>query len=68
MKKTANVLTFIIIAGFIGTWECGNMDFKTLLFNVGITLSILFIFHILRIISKITKIIRKQRRINVKIS
>lgn len=68
MKKTANVLAFIIITGFIGTWECGNMDFKTLLLNVGITLSILFTFHLFRIIFKIIKIIRKTRRMHVKIS
>ncbi len=68
MKKTANVMAFIIITGFIGAWECGNMDFKNLLLNSGITLSILFLFHILRIILKIIKILRKPKRINVKIS
>jgi len=68
MKKTANVLAFIVIIGFIGAWECGNTDFKTLLLNTGITLTILFTFHTLRIISKIIKIIRKPKGVNVKIS
>lgn len=68
MKKAANILTFIVIIGFVGTWECGEIDFKTLLLNVGTTLCVLFTFHLLRIISKIIQRIKKPKRINVKIS
>ncbi|MEE1043467.1 MAG: hypothetical protein UH854_05835 [Clostridia bacterium] len=68
MKKTANIITFIIIIGFVGSWECGNSDFKTLLFNTGITLSLLLSFHTLRIIFEIIKILKRPKRINVKIS
>lgn len=68
MKKMANIITFIIIIGFVGSWECGNSDFKVLLLNTGVTLSILLSFHTLRIIFEIIKIIKRPKRINVKIS
>ena len=68
MKKLANVITFIVIMGFIGSWECGNTDFKTLLLNTGGTLTVLLTFHTLRIISKIIKILKRTKGINVKIS
>lgn len=68
MKKMANIITFIIIIGFVGSWECGNSDFKTLLLHTGVTLSILLSFHTLRIIFEIIKIIKRTKRINVKIS
>ena len=62
MKKTVNVLAFILIIGFIGAWDCGNCDFKTLLFNVGVTLCILFIYHFLRMCFYTSKAIRRARR------
>lgn len=62
MKKLINTLAFIIIIGFAGAWECGSYDFKTLLLYSGITLSVLFGFHFLRISFCIIKMICKARR------
>ncbi len=62
MKKIINFLAFVVIVGFVGAWENGSSDFKSLLLNVGITLSTLFIFHICRFILAIIKEIKKQKK------
>lgn len=41
MKTALNTLAFILIIGFVGSWECGNTDFRGLLFNCGVVLAIL---------------------------
>lgn len=66
MKKFINTLAFILIIGFVGAWECGNYDFKALLFNIGITLKALFAFHFCRITLYVIKAIRKTRRHKLK--
>lgn len=75
MKKAVNVLAFIVIMGYVGSWECGNYDFKTLLLNSGLTLSVLFLFHIFRIIFDFNKELKlnkkhkiKHKKLGVKIS
>lgn len=62
MKKIINVLAFIIIIGFVGSWDCGNCDFKTMLLNMGVTLSMLFTFHIFRLSLIFFKAIKKSKR------
>lgn len=52
MKKLLNVTAFILIVGFVGSWECGNADFKTLLFNAGGVLSVLMVSQLSGIILK----------------
>lgn len=66
MKKIMNTLAFIFIIGFVGAWECGSYDFKTLLLYAGLTLSVLFLFHFLRITLYITKQIKKSKRHKLK--
>lgn len=66
MKKIMNVLAFIVIIGFVGAWECGNYDLKTLLFNTGVTLSLLFIFHIFRIGLNLNKELKQQKKHKIK--
>lgn len=65
MKKFMNTLAFILIIGFAGAWECGSYDFKTFLFNTGITLTGLFLFHFSIITLYIIKTIRKIKRVNI---
>ena len=65
MKKIINVLAFIIIIGFVGAWECGNCDFKVLLFNTGVTLSVVFAFHFTRITLNFLKNLKRQKRIKI---
>ena len=52
MKKLLNVAAFIIIVGLVGSWECGNADFKTLMFNTCCVLSVLMVFQLFGIILK----------------
>lgn len=66
MKKIVNVLAFIVIIGFVGAWECGSCDFKTMLFNSWVTLSMLFTFHIFRFLLILIKEIKKQKRHKLK--
>ena len=62
MKKLFNVLAFIIIIGLVGSWECGNSDFKTLLLNVGTVLTVLMASHYLRIILVFSKYNKKMSK------
>lgn len=62
MKKIINVLAFIIIIGFVGAWDSGSCDFKTMLLNTGVTLSMLFTFHIFRFSSIFLRAIKKSKR------
>lgn len=62
MKKIINVSAFILIIGFAGAWESGSCDFKTMLFNSWITLSILLAFHIFRLILIVNKAIKKSKK------
>lgn len=66
MKKFMNVLAFIVIIGFVGAWECGNYDSKTLLFNTGITLSLLLMFHIFRIAIILSKELKQRKKHKIK--
>ena len=65
MKKFINTLAFILIIGFAGAWECGNYDFKTLLFNTGITLTGLFIAHICIITMYIIRTHKKIKSVKI---
>ncbi len=62
MKKIMNVLAFILIVGFVGAWESGSCEFKTMLLNSGITLSALFGFHLFWVINKMNKELKRLRR------
>ena len=62
MKKIMNVLAFILIVGFVGAWESGSCEFKTMLLNSGITLSALFGFHFFCSITKMNKELKRLRR------
>lgn len=62
MKKIMNVLAFILIVGFVGTWESGSCEFKTMLLNSGITLSVLFGFHLFRIMLSMSKELKRLKR------
>lgn len=62
MKKIMNVLAFILIIGFVGAWECGSYDFKTMLLNCGITLSVLLAFNIFRTVLKMKKELKRLRK------
>ncbi|MBR5517592.1 MAG: hypothetical protein IKV86_01025 [Clostridia bacterium] len=62
MKKIMNILAFILIVGFVGAWESGDCEFKTMLFNSGITLSVLFGFHLFCFITKMNKELKRLRR------
>ena len=66
MKKNMNLLALILIIGFVGAWECGSCNFKTMLLNVGITLSVLLAAHFVRIFFYVLKIIKKNKKQNVK--
>ena len=68
MKKLFNFVAFIIIIGLVGSWECGNSDFKTLLLNVGTVLSVVMASHYLRIIFVLSKYNKKVSKNNVIIS
>lgn len=45
MKTVFNAMAFILIIGFVGSWECGNTNFRELLFNCGVVLAILFLAY-----------------------
>ena len=62
MKKIMNILAFILIIGFVGAWESGSCEFKTMLLNSGITLSVLFGFHLFRIMANMNKELKRLRR------
>ena len=62
MKKIMNILAFILIIGFVGAWESGSCEFKTMLLNSGITLSALFGFHLFRIMANMNKELKRLRR------
>ena len=62
MKKIMNFVAFILIVGFVGAWECGSYDFKTLLLNCGITLSVLLAFNIFRAVINMKKELKKLKR------
>ena len=62
MKKIMNILAFILIVGFVGTWESGGCDFKTVLLNSGITLSCLLGFHTFRTMINMKKELKRLRR------
>ena len=57
-----NILAFILIIGFVGAWESGSCEFKTMLLNSGITLSALFGFHLFRIMANMNKELKRLRR------
>ncbi len=65
MKKLFNTTAFIFIIGFAGSWECGNYDFREFLFNTGITLSILFLYHFCRLAVYLIKSPKKIRRVKI---
>lgn len=62
MKKIMNILAFILIIGFVGAWESGSCEFKTMLLNSGITLSALFGFHLFRIMLNMNKELKRLKR------
>ena len=66
MKTTINLMALICITGFAGSWEIGMYSFKTLLLNVGITLTLVFLFHICCKIIKIINIGKPNvHRVNI---
>ena len=67
MKPTINLMALICITGFAGSWECGVYSFKTLLFNVGVTLLLTLTFHLCWKFIKIFNI-KKYNLKRVKIS
>ena len=62
MKKLMNALAFIMIIGFTGAWEMGKCDFKTLLLNIGMTLTVLLTYHTLTFIIYLIKEIKKSKK------
>ena len=66
MKKIMNFVAFILIVGFVGAWECGSCDFKTMLLNCGITLSVLLLFHTFRTFVKMSKELKRLKRHRIK--
>ncbi len=66
MKKIMNVVAFILIIGFVGAWECGSYDFKTMLLNCGITLSVLLAFNIFRGVLNMNKELKRLKRHKIK--
>ena len=68
MKKLLNVIAFIIIMGFAGSWECGNCTFAELLKNTGTVLSALLVCHIVRIVLAFIKHNKRVGKKNVIIS
>lgn len=46
MKKILNILSFVIIMGLVGSWECDALSFGELLFLSGAILSLLMILHV----------------------
>ena len=57
-----NISAFILIVGFVGAWESGDCEFKTMLLNCGVTLSALFGFHLFRIMLNMNKELKRLKR------
>ena len=62
MKKILNITAFIVIVGLVGAWECGDINFRTMLLYTGITLCFLMILHFLRFVMQINSELKKHKK------
>lgn len=63
MKRLLNVAAFLVVVWFVSAWDCGDIEFRTLLVNILNVLFVLAFSHIFAsVISFVLQVIVKKRK------